>query len=329
MAKRNSETLTCWVVTDGNPGMENQCLGLAAALGVTPVVKRVRNRLPWRWLLPRMWVCALCAPGPKGDRLEPPWPDLLIATGRQSVALSAAVRRASGGRTFTVQIQNPDIASGNFDVVVCPLHDGLAGENVIETLGAMSFVTKESLAQAKERFAPLLARLPRPLVACLVGGTNRAYRFTPHLAAQLADGLAQLSRRYGAGLAVTPSRRTGAEYEALLRDKLAPLGAEIWNGRGENPYLGYLAHADAIVVTSDSVNMVSEACATGKPVYVFELEGGSPKFRRFHDEMKRAGFTRPFDGTLSDWSHEPLDETKAVAAAIRERLSRHRARLKG
>jgi mitochondrial fission protein ELM1 len=323
----DAKGLVCWIVTDGSAGMENQCLGLAAALGLSPVVKRVRNRLPWRWLPPQFWLAPLAAPGRGGDRIEPPWPDILIATGRQSVGLSVAVRKASNGWTFTVQIQNPAIAPGNFDAVVVPRHDGLSGPNVIQTLGAMNGVVAESLTAARARFAPQLAHLARPLVACLVGGSNRAYRLTPRLVERLADLLAGLVSRYGAGLVVTPSRRTGAENEAVLREKLGPLGAEIWDGRGENPYLGYLVLADAIVVTCDSVNMVSEACATGKPVYVFELEGGSPKFRAFHDQMRRAGLTRPFDGTLASWSHPPLDETRAVADQIAERFAAHRARL--
>jgi mitochondrial fission protein ELM1 len=314
-------------VTDGNAGMENQCLGLAAALGLAPVVKRVRNRLPWRWLPPRFWVAPLSAPGRGGDRIEPPWPDILIATGRQSVGLSVAVREASDGSTFTVQIQNPAIPLEGFDAVVVPRHDELSGPNVIRTLGALNGVTPESLAAARARFAPQLAHLPRPLVTCLIGGSNRAYRLTPRLTERMADLLADLVRRYGAGLVVTPSRRTGAENEAVLRERLGPLGAEIWDGSGDNPYLGYLALADAIVVTCDSVNMVSEACATGKPVYVFDLDGGSAKFRDFHDRMRRAGLTRPFDGTLSPWTHPPLDETRFVADEVAKRFAAHRARL--
>src|SRR5207249_3481809 len=123
------------------------------------------------WLLPSLALSA------KGDRLLPPWPRLLIATGRVSVAPALAVKRASGGRTFVVQIQNPGVDLAAFDLVVPPGHDELAGANVIATRGALHRVTAERLALAAQEFAPAVAHLPRPLVAVLVGGANRSYRF--------------------------------------------------------------------------------------------------------------------------------------------------------
>ena len=111
-----------------------------------------------------------------------------------------------------------------------------------------------------------------------------------------------------------------ADNLAVLREALAGLSCEIWDGTGENPYFGYLGLADAIVATADSVNMVTEACATGKPVLVFHPPGGSAKFRRFHRSFEGDGFTRPFAGRLEKWSYEPPRETARVAAAIRARL---------
>ncbi len=313
-------TAECWVLSDGKPGMSNQCIGLAEALGVEFVVKTVRPRLPWRILAPQLWLLPLSAPGVGGDGLRPPWPELLIATGRQTVALALAIKRASAGRTFTVQIQNPAFAVSRFDVVVAPRHDEISGANVIVTEGALHRVTGERLAREAARFRPLLADLPRPLVAVLVGGSNRQYRFTRDAAERLADGLQSLVRRHGAGLAITTSRRTGEENERLLRDALGAVDAYFWDGGGDNPYFGFLGLCDAIVATSDSVSMISEACATGKPVHVFDLEGGSEKFRRFHRNLRRREITRPFTGEVESWSYETLDDTGRVAREIRRRM---------
>ena len=315
---------TCWVLTEGHAGMENQALGLAEALGPGPVLKRTRPRAPWAYVPPWLWLPPLRAAGLHGDRLEPPWPDLLITCGRQGAALSMAIRRASRGRTFTIHIQNPRVHPRHFDLVVVPRHDGVTGENVIVTRAALHRVTPERLARARARFQPALAHLPRPLVAVLIGGSNRRYRVTPAVIAELTDRLAALARDNGAGLAVTPSRRTGAENEAVLKDRLNGLSAVIWDHRGENPYFGYLALADAIVVTSDSVSMVSEACATGKPVYVVELEGGSKRFHRFYRSLREDGITRPFDGTLEFWTYDPPDDTARAAAEARRRMAERR-----
>ena len=259
-ALRAETGLRCWVVTDGTPGMENQALGLAETLGLRPEIKRIAPRLPWRFLPAALWPWPLSAT--TGDALAPPWPDILIATGRPTVAPALAIKARNGGRTFAIQIQNPGLLRDKFDVVIAPQHDRIAGENVIATRGSLNGISAAKLAEAARRFAPALAKLERPLVAVLVGGDNKVYRLTPELTRHLCRQLKSLAENFGAGLAVTPSRRTSAENEAILRDMLKPIGAEIWGGTGENPYLGYLALADAVVVTGDSVNMVSEACVT-------------------------------------------------------------------
>src|SRR5207245_4006518 len=118
----------------------------------------------------------------------------------------------------------------------------------------------------------------------------------------------------GGSAVVTPSRRTGAAGVALLRQRLAGLSAEIWDGTGDNPYYAYLAIADALLVTADSVSMVSEAAATGKPVHILELAGGDAKFARFHETMRKAGITRPFTGQLECWRYAPPDDTARAGA---------------
>ncbi|HYE01273.1 MAG TPA: mitochondrial fission ELM1 family protein [Alphaproteobacteria bacterium] len=313
--------LTCWVVSDGKAGMENQCLGLAEAVGIEPVVKRVALRAPWRQLTPFLRLGLAHAADPaRGDPVAPPWPDLLIASGRQSTAPALLARRASGGRTFTVYIQNPVVSPKLFDLVVVPRHDRLRGANVLSTRGALHRVTPARLAEAAGRAAARLGALPRPRLAVLIGGNNGVYTLTADRMREIAGQLAGLARQ-GIGLMVTPSRRTGPENEAILRGALAGTGAEVWDFQGENPYFAYLGSADAIAVTCDSVSMVSEAASTGKPVYVIGLPGGGGKFDAFHKAMAADGITRPFDGGFASWSYAPLDDTPRIAAAVRERMA--------
>ena len=313
------ERRTCWVVTDGKVGMEVQCLGLAEALGFDPAVKRIDVRRPWRWLAPALIQDPLARLGSGGDGLAPPWPDVLIGSGRQAIAPSIAIRQASDGETFTIQVQNPVVDPSRFDVVVAPRHDDLEAPNVVTTTGSLNRITPERLAAAAERFGPEVDNLPRPLVTVLLGGNNKAYRMTRHAMRRLGERLAALSRREGAGLLVSPSRRTSAKALGALSGALEEVPARIWDGRGENPYLGFLALADTFVVTADSVNMVCEAATTGKPVYVVDLDGGSRKFRRFHETLRADGITRPFEGGLEEWAYSPLRDTQRAAAEIGRR----------
>jgi len=321
MAKGRDDPPSVWVMHDGKAGMASQVLGLAEALGWPFIEKRLVIRAPWRFLMPRLWLAPFAAIDPSGDALVPPWPAIVIACGRTTIALGRAIKRASGGKSFWVQIQDPRVARGEVDLVVAPAHDPAPGGNVFRTLGAVHRVTAVKLATAAAQFAPHFTSLPRPLVAVLIGGDNGVYRLTDRCFETLCDQLAALTRQ-GFGLAVTPSRRTAPERIALLRQKLDATRTYIWDGTSDNPYFGMLGLADAVIVTADSVSMVSEAAATGKPVHVVELEGGSKKFARFHQAMREAGITRPFTGAIAEWRYTPPDDTARAAAEIRRRLAK-------
>jgi uncharacterized protein len=315
-----------WALHDGKPGMASQALGLAEAVGLAFVEKRLTIRRPWAWLPPQLWAAPLAAAAvDAGRRLAPPWPDLVIGCGRNTAAPVLAIRRAGGGRTLAAQVQDPRIAHSEFDLMLVPAHDRLRGPRVVVTTGAIHRVTGERLAAERCRF-PALAALPRPIVGVLIGGANRAYRLDLPLLGEIAAQVAAAVRARGGSAIVTPSRRTGAAGIAVLRDKFGDLPGEIWGGDGANPYYAYLAVADALLVTADSVSMVSEAAATGKPVHIIDLPGGDAKFARFHAQMRAAGIARPFAGDIQSWSYTPPDDNARAGMALRELLLRHLAR---
>jgi mitochondrial fission protein ELM1 len=151
----------------------------------------------------------------------------------------------------------------------------------------------------------------------LVGGPSGSAGFGARAAARLGEQLVRLAVD-GAGLMVTPSRRTPRGVVDQLADALAGLGGWIWAGVGDNPYPGILGLADAIVVTADSVNMASEAASTGKPVFIAPVDRIDRKIERFHEALAAHGAARPFEGALDRWRYPPLRETERVA----ERLAR-------
>lgn len=302
----------CWIVTEGLAGTENQCLGVAEALGVIPKIKRVALRWPWRLFSPflRLEQSWSFIPPLKG-----PWPDLLIASGRKSIAAARYIKRASGGRTFTVQIQDPRIASKNFDLVAVPNHDSLRGKNVIVTDAAPNRITPEKLEAARAQFVQL-ENLPAPRVAVLIGGNSKDYTLSESRAAALAKDLLKLN----AGLMITTSRRTGKENEEALRRVLNGKHIFFWDGQGENPYLAMLAWADFILVTEDSASMISDAASTGKPVYRLQLDGKSRRLSKLHCHLENKGILRVFDGKLEKYSYTRLNDAGKIAAAIKTRL---------
>ncbi len=326
---------TCWVITDGVIGMVSQALGLAEAVGRVIDLDIERKDIslaqPWASLPGAFWPPGVFGLNRRsGARLDPPWPDLILSCGRKSVGPALAVKRASKGKSFAVHIQHPHVALNRFDLIAAPSHDRLEGPNVIVTKGAVHRVNKANLDAIKATTPNLYRHLPKPLIAVLFGGDNKAYHLSPGLCHEVAEQLRAAARNLNAGMVVTTSRRTGAANTVLLERILSNPDCEFWDGNGENPYFNYLALADAIVVTGDSVNMVSEAATSGKPVYVVPLElakGGAraaQKFEAFHETVLQAGAVRRFDGSIElNWTPTPLDEATRVAEIIAKQLQQH------
>ena len=321
---QTKDTATCWVMTDGRAGNLSSARGLAEVLGDPFAVKTIRLHRPWLWLPP-----SLSPPGVLGVELEdgsaltPPWPDLIITCGRRAIGPALEIKRRSGGRTKCVHIQHPRMNPAKFDLVAVPAHDRLTGANIEVTTGSVHGVTRARLDTEAEIWRDRLAHLPAPRVAVLIGGSNSAYRLDAETGRKIGTMLRDMAKSTGAGLMVTGSRRTDPDAFTAIREALTDVPCEIWSGGGDNPYFGYLGLADRVIVTGDSVNMVSEAAATEKPVSVIRLPvvGRADKFERFHRAMEDAGAARPFDGTLADWEHRPLTDTARVAERVRTLLS--------
>lgn len=238
-------TTTCWVITDGKAGMENQALGLAEALDCVITVKRTALRAPWKWLTPYLRCGLKYSFSDKGDQLTPPWPQLVIASGRQSILPALYVKQANAGKTSLVYIQKPGIATSFFDAIIAPEHDRLTGPNVVLTKGALHRVTPARLAAEKAKFPQL--ELPSPRIAVMLGGANRAFKFDATVAKTLISQLQGLREKYNASLLISPSRRTDPAIIKMFQHAFPFLGHDgsgncyMWDGRGENPYFAFLA----------------------------------------------------------------------------------------
>jgi mitochondrial fission protein ELM1 len=319
---------TSWVLTDGKAGDTAICFGVAEALGLVPVLHKIAPRPPWSWVTPFGPIDPREAPSRPGSPIAPPYPDLVVASGRRAVPYVRRIRAETRGRTFTAFMKDPYTGPGTADIVWVPEHDTLEGPNVIKTVLTPHRVTQAKLALARERPPDILARLPHPRAAVLVGGNSVNHRFTAADIAGLAERLDRLARS-GVSLMGTPSRRTPPALRDAIAAVTARHGGYFWNAEGDNPFVALLALADTVVATADSVGMVGEAAATGRPVLVFEPSGGHAKNRRYHDELRRRGIEHPFTGELAGKPYEPLDSTQTVASLIVEAFRRHRGEAEG
>ncbi len=318
-------------LSDGNAGNTRQAEALATALSAELAAAQfsgdaslgtsnltLQPRLPWRLFAPRHFAGDEGAFGANFTALLRAPPAVAIGCGRQA-ALATRLLRERGSQV--VQILDPRIDPRHWDVVVAPQHDRLRGANIITTLGSLHPIDDQWLAAARQRFAHF-ADLPRPRTAVLLGGKTRHARFDRMAFEVLASKLEVALARDGGSVLLTTSRRTDRELSNVLAHRYDDTPGFVWRSAkdGENPYAGLLAWADRIVCSPDSVNMITEACATRVPVFVFDPSRVRGRPRAFLDALLASGRIRAMDPQLAPFDVEPLRETARVAAEVRQRL---------
>ena len=309
-----------WGITGGRRGNDVLVEGVAAALGGQFRLIHTDLSPPYKWLAPYRLAERAAT---KDPQIAPPFPDMVIASGRQAVPHARFIKRASRGAVFTVFLQDPIVSPRHFDFVWAPAHDRCAGamSTILSPHGMTQDILQTAADKMKARLLPNTVRGKK--IAVLIGGPNSVYPFAADEMQKLADGLAALAKQ-GHYLMITLSRRSPDAYAEKLRAALPDGSYFLWDNQGDNPYHAMLGLTEQIIVTADSVNMVGEACLPGVPVQVFQLRGGSAKFNRFHDTLMDADITRPFNGALENWSTQSHNPTQGIAAAIEAAYAAHK-----
>lgn len=318
-----------WIISDGKAGMVVQMKGVADALGLDYEVKTVSPSGIYRIAAPWGPVAPSERFGQPGSQFAPPWPTIALATGRASIPYIRKLRKHAGSDCFAIVLQDPKTGRDTADMIWVPAHDKRRGANVITTVTAPHSFSAARLDALRASTVGTIAALPAPRAAVILGGKNGVYKFRDEDDSRLERSLAAFAD-LGASFMITASRRTHDRLLRAVERATASAPRIVWRNEhdGPNPYPDFLANADFLIVTADSVNMTGEACATGRSVYVFFPSGGSPKFQRFHDSLHEAGATRPLPeapAALPDWSYEPIISADTIAREIEMRWIKRRA----
>ncbi len=260
-------TPSVWVLTDGKIGDDVQCLAVAKGLSPGFEARVVHPRALFAALAPWGPIDPRDRPEKTGSPIAPPFPAVVVASGRRAIPYARAVKRASGGRVKIVLLKNPRSGAASADIIWAPAHDQLQAANAISTLTSPHEMTMR-IEHARANPAPAIARLPRPMLGVVLGGPSGRAQYGEATLRVLSERVGGAAKDY-ASIAVTPSRRTPDRMVQSVERGLAEKACYIWRGAGVNPYADILAQADALIVTADSHNMMSEAVASGTGVYAF------------------------------------------------------------
>ncbi|WP_376743341.1 mitochondrial fission ELM1 family protein [Ensifer canadensis] len=305
-----------WAVAESKAGTLTQCLGVGKQFVLEPAVKLIsRARGIKKWFEPPLF------------RRTEERPELVISCGFRAEPTVLDIKSAYGGLPFTVHLQRPRIEG--YDLVFVSRHDWvdeLANRpNYHQMVGVPHQITWARLAPlrdaARRRFSPD----GRPIAAIFVGGSNGAYVYDETTHETIRHAARQLEREGWRVVASVSRRSEDNTQQALL--ELNGENIAVWDRQTENPYLAYMAAADAFLITKDSITMPCEALATGKPVFTLDItpvEGPRlDKFVRYHRDLHETlQLTRPFEGKIEAYIYEPLDETRRIASIIRSKMNR-------
>lgn len=308
-----------WVLLDDRAGHASQALGVAEKMGLA-FEPRVFEYNPLAKLPNALLGATLMTLSP-GARAQfcPPWPDIVIAAGRRT-APAALYLKKKNPHCRLVQLMHPGAYASRFDFIITPTHDDIHASNVLSMPLSPHRLTTEKLEEARLTWQAKLAHLKPPYVAVLLGGVTHGHRMTKAQCEMLGRNASALAK--GGSLLITTSRRTAPEELDALHAAVTVPHYTYRFGAEDNPYLGFLALASALVVTGDSMSMVSEACFTGKPVYVYAPSGSvSKKHARMHEALYKAGVAAPLMENAQPFHAlaTPPDTARHIAAAIRER----------
>jgi mitochondrial fission protein ELM1 len=307
--------LKAHLLTQGMHGMISQVEGLSKALNINFSHHTVKLKPFWNLIPPKFT--------PISENLLTEKlicnSKIIISCGRKSVIHSIALKKRFKKDIFNIHIQDPKVSLKNFDLIVCPEHDNLRGDNVITTVGAIHYLTKKEIDKNTKYIK--IDKENKKIVSFILGGPNKYYDYSEKQINIIFNKVKNLFTPDKYKLIIIPSYRTPEKiikkaYNTFSHNNL------VLKNIDKNAYLSSLSISDIIVVTCDSTSMISESAFTGKPIYVANMPPirNNNRFKNFYTQFKKLDIIRDLEDNINLWSYDQLDEANRIAPIIKERM---------
>jgi len=306
------------LLTEGMHGMISQVEGLAKALELDFIHEKIELNNFWKLIPPKITpVQSFVFKNKINEKF-----DIVISCGRKSVIPSLYLKKKFREKIMNIHIQDPKVSLDNFDFVVVPEHDGINGENVITSKGAIHYLRNEEL---EENINYLKSRVNKEkLVTLIVGGPTKYYDYKESIIKEIFSKVSKNFINKGYQLIFIPSMRTPKKVIDLAKsyfDKNQIIITEV----DKKAYLSSLKLSDYIVVTCDSTSMISESALTGKPIYVAQMPPvkKNNRFEKFFELFKSLNIIKDLDNSVENWNYEKLNETDKISSYIKEKIKNY------
>ncbi len=304
------------LLTEGMHGMISQTEGLAKALDIDFTHHKVELNSFWKLIPPKLTPISKLA----FKNFDTNDFDIIISCGRKSVIPSIYLKKNSKKKVYNIHIQDPKVSLNHFDCVVAPEHDGLSGENVLLSKGAIHYLTQEEINNNRNYLIEKLDK-DKSYLLLILGGPNKYYDYTDQNLTKIFHQVKKVLEDNKLQMIIIPSMRTPNNIINLANDYFGKEHLVIKNV-DKKAYLSGLSLSKYIVVTCDSTSMISEAALTGKPIYIAEIPAkkNDYRFKNFRELFNKLNIIKNLDEKLEIWNYENLDETNRIAKEIKKKL---------
>ena len=306
------------LLTEGMHGMISQVEGLANALDLDFIHEKIELNNFWKLIPPKITPIHSFVFKNKIDNDL----NIVISCGRKSVIPSLFLKKKFKDKIINIHIQDPKVSLSNFDFVVAPEHDGLIGENVISSKGAIHYLTEIELDENISYLKPRINK--EKIVTLIIGGPNKYYDYKETEIENIFYKIKQDFLNNGYQLILIPSMRTPKKIIEKAKNYFDENQVVITD-IDKKAYLSSLRLADHIVVTCDSTSMISEAAITGKPIYVAHMPHvkNNDRFKKFFEMFKELNIIRDLNDTVDNWKYEKLNETYRISGYIKSKIKNY------
>jgi len=306
------------LLTQGMHGMISQVEGLAKALDIDFTHHKVELNHFWKLIPPNLSPISQSV----FKKINHDDFDVIISCGRKSVIPSIYLKNTANKKVFNIHIQDPKVNLNHFDFIVAPEHDAIEGKNVINTKGAIHYLTENEISENKDYLNSFIKKDERKIWALIMGGPTKYYDYSTKNMKHIFTALYKLLKKHNFQLVVIPSMRTPINTIHYAREFFGENHTVI-EDVDKKAYLSALAIAENIVVTCDSSSMISEAALTGKPIYIASIlpKKNDKRFQRFRNLFRELNIIRNLGEEVEIWSYEKLDETNRVANIIKQKIN--------
>ena len=307
------------LLTQGMHGMVSQVEGLAKALNLNFKHQNIKLKTFWNYIPPKF--------SPISENLVKEKfvcdSKVIISCGRKSVIPSIALKKRLGNEIFTIHIQDPKVSFKHFDLIISPEHDNIKGDNVINTKGAIHYLTKKEIKE-NSNYLDINPDKKKQIVSFIIGGPNKYYDYSDQELHKLFTKIKTLFTPDKFKMVIIPSYRTPEEVIKKAYDAFSS-NHHVVKTVDKKAYLSSLAIADFMIVTCDSTSMISEAAVTGKPVYLAMMKSKkrNARFKKFYSQLSNLGITKELNNVVENWSYESLNEVSRIAPLIKSRMKQN------